>query len=276
MQTIAFDSLSDVAVASPNDGAVPRWDSGNSQWEDKTEPLEFTQIILLPRSTPVDAATEGGLYYDSDDDSLYVRNASTMVKVGYEADSILKAFMAAKGDIISASANDTPLILSVGTNGHILVPDSGESSGLKWSKNWEMVDGAYVRAYSALGTNLTISGLAVIFTAGEDLDFGEFCYVKSDEKAWKSDADLSTTMPISLMAAATISADASGLFLWDGVARRDAWSWTVGKILYGSTTEALLTETAPSGTGDQVQAVAYSFASNIIRFKPDYTLVEVA
>lgn len=45
---------------------------------------------------------------------------------------ILKTFMAAKGDLISASADDTPVILTVGTNGYRLVADSGEASGLKW------------------------------------------------------------------------------------------------------------------------------------------------
>lgn len=46
---------------------------------------------------------------------------------------IAKAFMAAKGDLIGASANDTPLILSVGADGHVLTADSGEATGLKWA-----------------------------------------------------------------------------------------------------------------------------------------------
>ena len=60
--------------------------------------------------------------------------AITWKKVAYEADVITKAFMAAKGDLISASDNDTPLILTVGgTNGHVLTVDSGEATGLKWA-----------------------------------------------------------------------------------------------------------------------------------------------
>ncbi len=49
------------------------------------------------------------------------------------SDLVLKADFNAKGDILSASANDTPLILSVGTNDFVLTAASGESTGLKWA-----------------------------------------------------------------------------------------------------------------------------------------------
>ena len=48
------------------------------------------------------------------------------------AGSIATSFVAAKGDLISASANDTPLILSVGTNGKILSANSATATGLEW------------------------------------------------------------------------------------------------------------------------------------------------
>lgn len=59
--------------------------------------------------------------------------AVTWKKVAYEADVITKAFMAAKGDLIGASGNDTPLILSVGEDGQFLKADSGEATGLIWA-----------------------------------------------------------------------------------------------------------------------------------------------
>jgi hypothetical protein len=46
--------------------------------------------------------------------------------------AILKTFVDAKGDLITATADDTPAILSVGTDGYILAADSGEATGLKW------------------------------------------------------------------------------------------------------------------------------------------------
>ena len=42
----------------------------------------------------------------------------------------------AKGDILSASANDTPVILPVGTDGQIVIANSAETSGLQWVDNY--------------------------------------------------------------------------------------------------------------------------------------------
>jgi hypothetical protein len=46
---------------------------------------------------------------------------------------ISSTIMDAKGDLISATADDTPARLAVGTDGYVLEADSGESTGLKWS-----------------------------------------------------------------------------------------------------------------------------------------------
>jgi hypothetical protein len=46
---------------------------------------------------------------------------------------IPESIIAAKGDLIVGTANDTPGILSVGTNGYTLVADSAETTGIKWA-----------------------------------------------------------------------------------------------------------------------------------------------
>jgi hypothetical protein len=47
--------------------------------------------------------------------------------------AVAKADFNAKGDLLSASANDTPLLLSVGANGRILTANSSTATGLEWS-----------------------------------------------------------------------------------------------------------------------------------------------
>lgn len=98
-------------------------------------------------------------------------------------------------------------------------------------------------------------GITMFKTAGESLAFGDLVYLKSDGKAWKADFNATTTMPAVCMALGSISADAIGEFLVQGTARHDTWNWTIGGILYVSTGGAM-THTAPSGSGDVVQAVA--------------------
>lgn len=56
----------------------------------------------------------------------------TTLDVPSNAQAILDALMDAKGDLIVASAADTPARLAVGTDGQVLVADSGEATGVKW------------------------------------------------------------------------------------------------------------------------------------------------
>ena len=47
--------------------------------------------------------------------------------------ALLKTDFAAKGDLLSASANDTLSVLPVGSNGQVLTANSAEASGLAWT-----------------------------------------------------------------------------------------------------------------------------------------------
>ena len=50
-----------------------------------------------------------------------------------DANAIQNAIVDAKGDLIAATAADTPARSAVGTNGQILTADSTASTGLKWA-----------------------------------------------------------------------------------------------------------------------------------------------
>ena len=120
------------------------------------------------------------------------------------------------------------------------------------------------------------TGILAAHTAGEGLVFGDFCYLKLDGKYWKADADDIATMPITAMAAESIDADASGNFLMWGYARDDTWNWTVGGIIYGSTTAGAANQSQPSGDADIVQALGIATHADRMFFNPDLNVIKVS
>lgn len=73
------------------------------------------------------------------DNTDLVRNGALAIRtLGNAIDTTMatmtpKSIVDAKGDLIAATANDTPARLAVGSNGDTLVADSTASTGLRWS-----------------------------------------------------------------------------------------------------------------------------------------------
>jgi len=96
---------------------------------------------------------------------------------------IQEAILDAKGDLISATAADTPARLAVGSNNTLLVADSAESTGLKWSASVQDLiikgfeEDVNVVASAATGTiNFDVSTASVWYytsnaTANHTLNF---------------------------------------------------------------------------------------------------------
>ena len=87
-----------------------------------------------------------------------------------DSNAIQNAIVDAKGDLIAATAADTPARLAVGTNGHVLTADSTAATGLKWAaaagggKVLQVVQATSTTATTIATTTYTDTGLSLSIT----------------------------------------------------------------------------------------------------------------
>jgi hypothetical protein len=87
-----------------------------------------------------------------------------------DSNAIQNAIVDAKGDLIAATAADTPARLAVGTNGQILTADSTAASGLRWAtpsgggKVLQVVQGTLTTRTTITSTSATDTGLSASIT----------------------------------------------------------------------------------------------------------------
>lgn len=124
----------------------------------------------------------------------------------------------------------------------------------------------------------TVSGSTFTFTATANSAFGDVGYIASTGKVSFIDADaIATCSGIVLCADSSINADASGNWLVHGMARDDTWNWTIGGLIYASTTGTTgntLTQTAPSGADDVIQVIGVALSADVMYFNPQLVQVE--
>jgi hypothetical protein len=84
--------------------------------------------------------------------------------------AIAKTIVDAKGDLIGATAADTPARLAVGTNGQVLTADSTAATGLKWAtaggggKVLQVVQGTTTTSVSITSSSYTDTNLTASIT----------------------------------------------------------------------------------------------------------------
>lgn len=105
--------------------------------------------------------------------------------------------------------------------------------------------------------------------------FGNVLYVAADFHYERAQADSDSTIPAVVMALE--AGDGSGkLVLEEGQICNTDWDWSAGLVYVDDDTAGGLTQTPPSDTGDQVQAVGWALSADTIYFRPDQTYLEIA
>lgn len=110
-----------------------------------------------------------------------------------DANAIQNAIVDAKGDLIGATAADTPARLAVGANGTMLVANSAESTGLKWTT---ATDQFPWQTWTPTYTNLTVGNGTVIARyqqIGKTVNF-EFYFTMGSTSSMGSTPQI--TMPV--------------------------------------------------------------------------------
>ena len=183
----------------------------------------------------------------------------------------------AEGDLLVGTGANTGGRLAKGAANQVLTMKADAST-----PEWKDASGGSVAELTPEPvSDHSFSGPSATMTAGEALDFGQLCYLKSDGKWWKADADAATSMPGLAIAGATIAADATGVFILPGsFIRDDSWNWTVGALIYagsGATTShaaGAINQGVPTGAGDQIQAIGIATHADRMLFVPSISLVE--
>ena len=158
-----------------------------------------------------------------------------------------------------------------------IAPQGDENSSIGSSTlKYQNVYALHHWIFQAIDTDHRWSGTTAPMTAGTALTIGQAVYVGGDSKMEKAIAPGTSTMPAIALATGTISENAAGEFLMQGFFRDDTWTWSIGGSLYISKdTAGALTQTKPSASGQQVQAVGVAITAKIIHFNPSYDLVAI-
>ena len=160
--------------------------------------LPVSATAVFTNSSPTTSLTTGTIWVDKD--------ATSAVSNPF----IPQAIIAAKGDLLAGSANDTVTVLTVGSNGQYLKADSSTASGLTWG------DPGDLTAVSA-GTGITVTSgtgpipsIAIDTSATADLTTAQtFTNKTLTSPAISGPTVTGTTTIAQILESATVSATAA-------------------------------------------------------------------
>lgn len=103
-----------------------------------------------------------------------------------DANAIQNTIVDAKGDLIAATAADTPARLAVGTNGQVLTADSTAATGLSWAT-------PSAGSTNVAGKNLVLNSAFNVWQRGTSITGSASAYLYTADR-WQTEASTSITV----------------------------------------------------------------------------------
>jgi hypothetical protein len=135
-----------------------------------------------------------------------------------DSNAIQNAIVDAKGDLIGATAADTPARLAVGTNGQVLTADSTAATGLAWASSSPLTTKGDLYTYSTTNARLAI---------GADYGFLQANSGATTGNEWNATAWTAYTPAISSNGGTITTATAAGYWIRIGKLCVVRSSWAV-------------------------------------------------
>jgi hypothetical protein len=183
--------------------------------------------------------------------------------------------MAIFGDGTSAIRITTGGVFDVANSAAVLDEDDLSTDSATQVPTQQSVK-AYVDKYGTILTsNGTYKGKSLTVTVDDSgADFGEVLAQAADFNYDLADADAAANSVGLVMALESGSGTKEVLI--EGQICNTAWNWSAGLLYLDTVTSGGMTQTAPSGTGDQVVALGWALSADTIFFKPSLVLAEIA
>jgi hypothetical protein len=147
------------------------------------------------------------------------------------------------------------------------------STGPQGTQGYQGVTGSQGPSGGPLGPTGPTGPAPITGTAGESLSQYDVVYQDSSDsgKFKKAQCD-GTALEADAVGVVTqgggITSGSTGEITLFGLVTNGSWTWTPGKSLYISATAGVLTETAPTTTGQYIKPVGYAITATQIMFQP--------
>lgn len=239
--------------------------TSNATWTAGTNTLGVGNLTVTNNATFGNLTTTDLTISGSITGTIGVTNGGTGRATGTTAYSLVATGTTATGAQQTLANGATTEILVGGGASALPVWTTATGTGSPVRATAPTITSPIVTVSGALGTDDTYSGLAVSgLNAGATIAQWEAVYLDASSTWQLADANGSGTFPAVGLAVAAYSSSNAAIVVTQGTVRNDAWNWTVGGVIYLSTTAGGLTQTAPSTSGDKVQQIGRALTADII------------